>query len=119
MRAPRHRPGLGLVSRLLDEGAPVPLRQLDRALVIAGELRAGARDLAVFNGVTVGLWEITPGIVIDVEVDEVFVVLSGSATLAFDGGETLELRPGTVVQLRAGDRTTWTVHEALRKFYAV
>jgi uncharacterized protein len=105
------------VSRLLDAGAPVPLERVDRALVIAGEPRAGSRDLAAFKGVTVGLWEITPGTSTDVEADEVFVVLSGSATLAFDGGETLELRPGTVVQLRAGDRTTWTVHEVLRKFY--
>jgi uncharacterized cupin superfamily protein len=93
------------------------LERLDRSLVVAGEPRAGARDLAVFNDVTVGLWEITPGTSIDVEADEVFVVLSGSATLAFDSGETLELRTGTVVRLRAGDHATWTVHETLRKFY--
>jgi uncharacterized protein len=61
------------VSRLLDAGDPVPLEQLDRELVIAGEPRAGARDLAVFNGVTVGRWEITPGTSTDVEADEVFV----------------------------------------------
>ena len=56
-------------------------------------------------------------VVTDIEVDEVFIVLSGSATLTFDDGEVIELSSGVTVHLRAGDRTTWTVHEPLRKVY--
>ena len=66
----------------------------------------------------VGVWEITPGVVIDTEADEAFVVLSGRATVAIAGGPTLTLAPGTVGVLRAGDRTVWTVTETLRKVYS-
>ncbi|QNP66886.1 cupin domain-containing protein [Streptomyces genisteinicus] len=66
-----------------------------------------------------GIWQITPGVVTDVEADEVFVVLSGSATIAVEGGPTFDVGPGDLAVLRAGDRTTWTVHETLRKVYAI
>ncbi|MFE4483168.1 cupin domain-containing protein [Kitasatospora sp. NPDC056789] len=58
-----------------------------------------------------GLWQITPGVVTDVEADEMFVVLSGRATIEVEGGPTLEVGPGDCAVLREGDRTTWTVHE--------
>ena len=68
--------------------------------------------------VEVGVWEMTPGTATDVEVDEVFVVLAGSATVSFDDdGEQVELAPGSVVRLRAGERTTWVVRETIRKIY--
>ncbi|GAA5007421.1 cupin domain-containing protein [Kitasatospora paranensis] len=66
-----------------------------------------------------GLWQITPGVVTDTEADELFVVLSGRATIEVEGGPTLEVGPGDAAVLRAGDRTTWTVHETLRKAYAL
>ncbi|MGV9886688.1 cupin domain-containing protein [Streptomyces sp. NPDC003395] len=66
-----------------------------------------------------GIWQITPGVVTDTEADEVFVVISGSATVEVDDGPTLHLGPGDMAVLREGDRTTWTVHETLRKVYAV
>ena len=60
----------------------------------------------------------TPGVMNDVEADEVFVVLSGAATVEFAGGsDTLELGPGDVVRLAAGAETVWTVTETLRKVY--
>jgi uncharacterized cupin superfamily protein len=56
--------------------------------------------------------------VTDTEVDEVFVVLQGRATLEFDGSdEVLELHPGVVGRLAAGARTRWTVTDTLRKVY--
>ncbi|MER8183149.1 cupin domain-containing protein [Kitasatospora sp. NPDC094015] len=66
-----------------------------------------------------GIWQITPGVVTDTEADELFVVVSGRATIAFEGGPTLEVGPGDLAVLREGDRTTWTVHETLRKAYAI
>ncbi|MFM9367230.1 cupin domain-containing protein [Streptomyces sp. Da 82-17] len=66
-----------------------------------------------------GIWQITPGVVTDTEADELFVVVSGRATVDVEGGDVLELGPGDMAVLRAGDRTTWTVHETLRKAYHV
>ncbi|MET8474745.1 cupin domain-containing protein [Streptomyces sp. NPDC006422] len=66
-----------------------------------------------------GIWQITPGVVTDTEANELFVVVSGRATVDVDGGGTLELGPGTAAVLREGDRTTWTVHETLRKAYHI
>lgn len=66
-----------------------------------------------------GIWQITPGVVTDTEADELFVVISGSATIEFEGGPTLTVGPGDMAVLREGDRTTWTVHKTLRKAYAI
>jgi uncharacterized cupin superfamily protein len=66
-----------------------------------------------------GIWQITPGVVTDTEADELFVVISGRATVEVENGPTLEVGPGDLAVLREGDRTTWTVHETLRKAYAI
>lgn len=72
----------------------------------------------MFGGLAVGIWEMTPGVMRDVESDEVFVVLSGSAAVEFeDGTAPLLLGSGDVVQLAAGTRTVWRVTETLRKVY--
>ena len=72
----------------------------------------------VCGGLEIGVWEMTPGVMTDVEADEVFVVLSGSATIEFaDGTATLRVGPGDVVRLAAGAETVWTVAETLRKVY--
>ena len=59
----------------------------------------------------------TAGTARDTEVDEVFVVLAGRGTVRFEDGEVIGLTPGTAVRLRAGERTTWTVEEPLRKVW--
>jgi uncharacterized cupin superfamily protein len=64
-----------------------------------------------------GIWEITPGVVTDTEADEIFVVKSGRATIKIDGGDEYTVGPGSVGMFRPGTRTTWTVHETLRKAY--
>lgn len=65
----------------------------------------------------IGVWEMSPGTATDVEVDEVFVVLAGRATVTMPGRDPVQLSPGSVVQLVAGMDTSWTVHETLRKIY--
>ena len=89
---------------------PVPADQ-----VVAGAPATGLVELTD----AIGVWEHTPGTSTDVEVDEVFVVLSGSATVSFEEPAlpAIELRPGSIVQLTAGMRTVWTVRETLRKVY--
>ncbi|MEU0368790.1 cupin domain-containing protein [Streptomyces sp. NPDC006283] len=66
-----------------------------------------------------GIWQITPGVVTDTEANELFVVVSGRATIDVEGGSTFDVGPGDACVLRAGDRTTWTVHETLRKAYHI
>ena len=65
----------------------------------------------------IGIWEVDPGIEHDVEVDEVFVVLSGRATITVEGHAPVVVGPGDVVHLAEGVETTWEVHERLRKIY--
>lgn len=86
--------------------------------VADGQPRTGVGQLGKFGDLEVGVWEMTPGVMTDVEADEVFVVLSGSATVEFaDGSTTLHLAPGDVVRLAEGAETVWTVTETLRKVY--
>jgi uncharacterized protein len=66
-----------------------------------------------------GVWQITPGVVTDVEVDEVFVVVSGRATIEVEGGPTIDVGPGDLCVLEPGARTTWRVHETLRKVFHI
>lgn len=83
-----------------------------------GHPTAGIERLGRFDGLEVGIWEMTPGVASDVEAEELFVVLSGAATVEFDDGTApLHLQPGDVVQLAAGAHTVWTVAETLRKVY--
>lgn len=86
--------------------------------VVAGEPTVGLVPITEVDGIEVGVWELSPGTVTDTEVDEVFVVLFGAATVDFAGDrESLVLRAGSVGRLEDGERTTWTVTETLRKIY--
>jgi uncharacterized cupin superfamily protein len=88
--------------------------------VVEGHPRTGLATLGRFGGLEVGVWEMTPGVMRDVEADEVFVVLSGAAMVEFaDGTAPLTLKPGDVVRLAEGTETVWTVTETLRKVYLV
>jgi uncharacterized cupin superfamily protein len=80
-------------------------------------LTAPLAPLATVGEAEVGLWGMEPGVDHDTEVDEVFVVLAGRGTVEFEDGEVVTLAPGVAVRLRAGERTTWTVTETLRKVY--
>ena len=85
--------------------------------VVAGAPEAGFVEVPGPPGLEVGIWEHSTGTSTDVEVDEVFVVLSGRATVEIAGGPTLEVGPGDLAVLDAGAVTTWTVHETIRKVY--
>ncbi|MER5620352.1 cupin domain-containing protein [Streptosporangium sp. NPDC002544] len=93
--------------------------ELEPDQILAGSPRVSSIELwsSPDGGQSRGIWEITPGTVADVERDEMFVVLSGRATLEVDGGTTLELVPGSVCLLAEGAKTVWIVHETLRKVY--
>jgi uncharacterized protein len=95
------------------EHEPVPADQS-----LGGEPHTGTAELGRFGGLEVGVWEMTPGVMRDVEAEEVFVVLSGAATVGFeDGSPALTLGAGDVVRLAKDTKTVWTVTETLRKVY--
>ncbi|MEV4954802.1 cupin domain-containing protein [Paenarthrobacter nitroguajacolicus] len=76
--------------------------------------------LDVSTGAELGLWEMSAGRMTDIEVDELFVVLTGSATLEFISPQmpSIELQSGSIVRLEEGMQTRWTVIDApLRKLY--
>jgi uncharacterized cupin superfamily protein len=64
-----------------------------------------------------GVWEMTPGVLRASEGDEMFVVLTGRATVQFQDGRTWQLSAGDVGITVPGDVADWTVHETLRKVF--
>ena len=95
---------------------PLELEPVADSQRTAGEPATGYAVLGTIGDAELGIWEMTVGGMRDVEVDEVFVVISGEATITFDDGRpSIDLAPGVLVQLTAGDRTEWTVRRALRK----
>ena len=87
--------------------------------VLDGSPRTAARGFTTVGGSEIGIWEITAGTVRDVEKDEAFVVLSGEGSITFESGEVVELAPGSLVRLAAGEATVWEIRSTLRKVYVV
>jgi uncharacterized cupin superfamily protein len=114
-----HFASLLLANHALDaSGIALKLQPLPAAQVLSGQPMTGSAELGRLGEVSIGVWEITPGVSTDVEVDEFFVVLSGEAIVSFaDGTPCLVLAPGCVGQLKAGSATTWSVSHTLRKVY--
>ena len=106
---------LDVAELALDPGA------LDPSSIVEGspEVREALLWASPDGRVLRGVWEITPGTVTDVEEDELFVVITGRATVEVEGGSTLELAPGVLGILDRGARTNWTVHETLRKVFQI
>lgn len=90
---------------------------LPAELVVSGSPTTGLVELTD----TIGVWEHSPGTSTDVEADEVFIVLAGRGTVAFQDPALapIELRPGVVARLGEGMRTMWTIAETLRKVYVL
>ncbi|WP_336659002.1 cupin domain-containing protein [Leucobacter sp. USHLN153] len=122
------------MSALLPEGRneavrggsiPVKLEPVDVADVVSGSPAQGFVELGKIGEAEVGIWELRGGVATDTEVDELFVVLSGGATIEFlevpgepeASGEVVEVTAGDVMRLVAGTRTRWTVQDHIRKVY--
>ena len=93
------------------------MSQCRASQIVAGAPTTATLTLDERDGRELGVWEMSPGAATDFEVDEMFVVLAGIATVEFVDSELppIELRPGSLVRLTAGMRTVWTVRETLRK----
>ena len=68
----------------------------------------------------IGIWEVTPGSFPAAKdgVCELMQFVAGSATIVDANGETT-VEPGIVMFLPDGWTGTWTVHETVRKTYAL
>jgi uncharacterized protein len=84
---------------------------------VVGAPTTAGWPLGEVAGAEVGVWEMSEGTARDTEADEIFVVLSGSGVVEFADGSSVELCPGVAVRLNAGEQTSWTVREPLRKIY--
>lgn len=100
--------------------------QLNRTAVPADQVESGSPETGIleledFAGMSIGIWEHTEGVSTDTEVDEVFIVISGGATIEFTDDDTpsLEVAAGDIVRLSAGVKTRWIVRDHLRKVYLV
>jgi uncharacterized cupin superfamily protein len=62
--------------------------------VLAGNLVISSTVLPGDDKVRYGIWQITPGQAVAVAPTGMFVVLSGRATIAVDGGPTFDVGPG-------------------------
>ncbi|XVV12516.1 cupin domain-containing protein [Actinoplanes sp. CA-131856] len=91
----------------------------DAAEVVAGAPTLGTTPITTLGStdVEIGVWEMSTGSVRDIEVDEVFVVLEGAATIAVEGSSPIAIKPGDLVRLTAGTATVWEVTSPLRKLY--
>jgi len=99
-------------------GLNVPLDGVAPEQVVAGQPQTGFVELGVYGQAELGVWEMTAGAMSDVETDEVFIVLSGSARIDFTAsGESIDIGPGFVGRFNEGTATVWTVTETLRKVY--
>ena len=80
----------------LDESA------LDPAKIVSGNPQVLHKGIYDGDDVTIGIWQHGVGVSIEIE-----------------AGPTLEVGPGDIGTYPPGSRTTWTVHEPLRKVYVV
>lgn len=108
--------------------ADVALEAVPAADVVTGSPVQGTLELGKIAGAEAGVWELRGGTVTDTEVDELFIVLSGGATIellsepgrdaaAGEEPRVVEVGPGDAMRLVAGTRTRWTVADHIRKIY--
>lgn len=99
-------------------GAIVPLVAVPESDVAYGAPRQGSVVLGAIDSVVTGIWELRDGAVFDTEIDELFVVISGGATIKLlDEGRSVDVKTGDVMRLTAGTRTRWIVKDHIRKVY--
>jgi uncharacterized cupin superfamily protein len=75
-------------------------------------------ETAAENALEAGLWRSAPSVEDYVfEVDEVFLVLEGSAEIDLpDTGETISMSAGDIGYFDAGTRSVWRISEPFKKF---
>ncbi|WP_017793213.1 cupin domain-containing protein [Leucobacter salsicius] len=101
--------------------AGVALEAVPAEDTVSGDPQQGVTELGTIGGAEAGIWELRAGVVTDTEVDELFIVLSGEATIEIlsgaEEGREITVRTGDAMRLVGGTRTRWTVRDHIRKIY--
>jgi uncharacterized cupin superfamily protein len=71
---------------------------------------------------TAGLWRVTPEQApgtndVPMHANETVYIIQGHITVEVVGGDTLELRAGSLASFEKGALTRWTVHAPTLEFY--
>jgi uncharacterized cupin superfamily protein len=104
------------MSQLLGNAFDIQLDAIEYESRDGGTVEAGRRIIEDLAGARVGLWEAEPGVIGGVTNDEIFVVLEGRAEVTFnDTQETIQVGPGSIVRLKAGQSNIWRTFERIRK----
>ncbi|MFM7253941.1 MAG: cupin domain-containing protein [Ilumatobacteraceae bacterium] len=92
-----------------------------RPTVLDGDPHERSLTLWSHNRIETGVWDCTPGTFPFRRdgYDEVFCVLAGHATVAFDSGMSFDMRSGSMLVTTSGSTGTWTVHETVRKAFVI
>ncbi|HSN06196.1 MAG TPA: cupin domain-containing protein [Candidatus Angelobacter sp.] len=92
-----------------------------RAGADSGDPRTSTLVLFEGHGVSVGVWECTPGgwPIVDRSDTETMMLLRGAVTITPLGGEPVDLVEGDVFVLPRGWSGRWDVTETVRKLFVV
>ena len=90
---------------------PLELEPVPAANEPSEGLTTGWASLGEYAGGELGVWQLSRGEMIDTEAEELFVVISGEATIDFvePARPSISVHAGSIVRLEAGMRTKWTV----------
>lgn len=99
--------------------APYPIEEVE-AGDPAAELAAIRTESHDGRMLYVGMWRAQPSrFRYAFAGDESFHVLEGRVTITVDGGDAVALGPGSIVSFSKGMTSTWEIHEAVTKFFAL
>ena len=116
-----HRPGGAAPWAHMPNAHVVEVGNTKPRVPIEGDPHESTNVLWKNNGLDVGIWECTPGkfAASRIGYDEVFICLSGQATMSADNGMRFDLAAGSVLYTPAGFTGTWNVTETFRKVYCL
>jgi uncharacterized cupin superfamily protein len=96
-----------------------PEAVVELAVPESGSAATGVADGLSGAGLESGVWVHEVGTSTGDFGDEMFVVLSGRGVVTCQNGGRIDLAPGVVGVLHAGDITSWEITETLRKVWIV
>ena len=116
-----HRPGGDAPSAFMANAHVAPVGNTKPRAAISGDPHESTNILWAHNQLEAGVWECTPGVFGATRdgYDEVFLCLSGQATMTATNGMRFDLAPGSVLYTPAGFVGTWNVTETFRKVYCL
>ena len=116
-----HRPGGPAPAAYMSNAFRAEVGDTKPRAAIEGDPHESTNTLWAHNGLEVGVWECTPGKFGARRdgYDEVFLCLSGRATLTDASGVRFDLSPGSALYTPAGFTGTWHVTETFRKVFCI